>query len=78
MTLNEFHNHVARRVDTAKTKINAAEARRVVSEAFVVLSTLSSVEAADVVSKGLAAAAKKPATKKPAKKKAAKKKTAKK
>ncbi|MCA9241850.1 MAG: hypothetical protein KDA37_16685 [Planctomycetales bacterium] len=63
MTLNEFHNQVARRVDTAKTKINAAEARRVVSEAFLVLSTLSSAEAADVVAKGLASAVKKSAKK---------------
>ncbi len=77
MKLTDFHSEVSRRADTAKTKIGAADTRRVLSEAFIVLNELSAAEAADVVAKGLATAAKKKTAKKPAVKKATKKKTAK-
>lgn len=59
MTLNDFYNSVAKRADTAKTKINAAETRRVISEAFVVLSKMNSVDASNIVAKGIASGAKK-------------------
>ncbi|TWT77123.1 hypothetical protein Pla123a_25540 [Posidoniimonas polymericola] len=64
MTLNEFYNEVARRTDTAKTKINAAETRRVISEAFVLLSGMSAADSSALVAKALAAGAKKSAPKK--------------
>ncbi|TWT47778.1 hypothetical protein [Botrimarina hoheduenensis] len=59
MKLTEFYTVVSGRVDTDKTKINAAETRRVLSEAFIVLQGLSAAEAADLFAKGLATAAKK-------------------
>jgi hypothetical protein len=59
MTLTEFYDEVARRADTAKTKINAAETRRVLAEAFKVLAALDSASFAEVVSKGLTTAKKK-------------------
>ena len=59
MKLTDFYTQVSRRVDTGKTKINAAETRRVLSEAFMVLSKLKGPEMADVVAKGLAPAARK-------------------
>ena len=59
MTLNEFYNAVARRADTAKTHINAADTRRVISEAFVVLSKMKAPEANAVIAKALASASKK-------------------
>ncbi|MEM9186284.1 MAG: hypothetical protein AAGB00_07310 [Planctomycetota bacterium] len=59
MTLNDFHNAVAKRADTAKTKINAAETRRVISEAFVVLSKMNAVDASSIIAKGIASGAKK-------------------
>ncbi|MEQ8847292.1 hypothetical protein [Botrimarina sp.] len=59
MKLTDFYSEVARRVDTDKTKINAAEARRVLSEAFLVLAHLPASEAADLFAKGLTTAAKK-------------------
>lgn len=61
MKLTDFYTAVARRADTGKTQINAADTRRVLSEAFLVLNKLSAAEAADVVAKGLAQAAKKSA-----------------
>ena len=63
MKLTDFYNEVSRRVDTGKTQINAAETRRVLSEAFAVLVKLPSAEAADLFAKGLATAAKKSAKK---------------
>lgn len=75
MTLNDLYNEIARRTDTEKTKINVAETRRVLSEAFVVLSGLSAAEASTLIAKGLAAGEKKGTAKK---KVAKKKKTAKK
>jgi hypothetical protein len=61
MTLNDFYDAVARRADTAGTKITAADTRRVLSEAFKVLVGLDSASCAEVVAKGLALAAKKKA-----------------
>lgn len=63
MKLTDFYTEVAGRVDTEKTQINAAETRRVLSEAFLVLAALPAAEAADVVAKGLTTAAKKAAKK---------------
>lgn len=63
MKLTDFYTEVAGRVDTAKTQINAAETRRVLSEAFLVLSALPAAEAADLIAKGLTTAAKKAAKK---------------
>lgn len=59
MNLNEFYNEVARRVDTDKTQINVAETRRVISEAFVVLSKMKTPDSAALIAKSLASAAKK-------------------
>ena len=73
MKLTEFYTVVAGRVDTEGTSISAAETRRVLSEAFLVLNGLSAADASDVVAKGLATAAKKSATKKSTAKKPAKK-----
>lgn len=61
MKLTEFYSEVSRRADTGKTSINAAETRRVLSEAFLVLHKLKAAEAADLFAKGLAQAAKKSA-----------------
>lgn len=61
MKLTDFYNEVSRRADTGKTSINAAETRRVLSEAFLVLSKMKAPEAADVISKGLAQAVRKSA-----------------
>ena len=61
MKLTDFYSEVSRRADTGKTAISAAETRRVLSEAFLVLNSLSAAEASDVVAKGLAQAAKKSA-----------------
>lgn len=63
MKLTDFYTEVAGRVDTEKTQINAAETRRVLSEAFLVLAALPAAEAVDVVAKGLTTAAKKAAKK---------------
>lgn len=79
MNLNAFYNEVAKRADTGGTSITAAETRRVLSEAFQVLGGQDAAVAADIVAKGLAAAAKKKLAKKATKKKTTKKrKTAKK
>lgn len=59
MTLNDFYNAVAKRADTAKTQITAAETRRVLSEAFVVLSKMNAVDSSNIVAKGIASGAKK-------------------
>lgn len=62
MNLNEFYNHVSRLTDTAGSKINVAETKRVLAVAFQELSEMPSPEAADLISKGLAAGAKKKKT----------------
>lgn len=59
MKLTDFYNQVARRADTAKTAINVAETKRVLSVAFTVLSEMDIVEATDVIAKGLSTAKKK-------------------
>lgn len=59
MKLNDFYDAVSRRGDTAKTKINVAETKRVLSEAFVVLAAMDAAECADTLAKGLAQAKKK-------------------
>lgn len=64
MTLNEFYDEVSRHADTEKTKIGAAETKRVLSEAFKVLQKLDAATVVDVVAKGLAAAKKKVAAEK--------------
>jgi hypothetical protein len=59
MKLTEFYDTVARRADTAKTKINAADTRRVLSQAFKVLSGLDATSFSEVIAKGVATAKKK-------------------
>jgi len=59
MKLTEFYNEVSRRTDTSKTAINVAETKRVLSEAFMVLSKMETGSAFDIVSKGIATAKKK-------------------
>lgn len=59
MKLSDFYNEVSRKVDTDKTKINVAETKRVLSEAFKVLAKLESSAMLEVLSKGIAYAAKK-------------------
>ena len=63
MKLNDFYNVVSRRVDTDKTAISAAETKRVLSEAFLVLSTMDATDFADTISKGLTTAKNKMAKK---------------
>jgi hypothetical protein len=53
MTLTEMYNEVSRRADTAGTKINVAETKRVLSEMFGVLNELEADEAVAVVAAGL-------------------------
>lgn len=59
MTLNDFYNDVARKVDTDKTQINAAETKRVLSVAFTVLSKYDTATILELIAKGLANAKKK-------------------
>jgi hypothetical protein len=59
VSISDFYNEVSRRVDTDKTKINVAETKRVLSEAFLVLAAMSAAEAFDIVAKCLTNAAKK-------------------
>lgn len=63
MKLTDFYNEVSRRTDTAKTKINVAETKRVLSEAFAVMAKMDAAELADTLAKGLATAKKKSAKK---------------
>ena len=58
MKVSDFYNEVSRRVDTDKTQINAAETKRVLSQGFRLLQTMSADECADTIAKLLAAAAK--------------------
>ena len=66
MNLNQFYNHVSRLTDTAGSAINVAETKRVLAVAFQEIAKMPAAEAADIISKGLAAGA---AKNKPAKKK---------
>ena len=59
MKINDFHNEVSRLSDTAKTGIGAAETKRVLSEAFMVLSKMDAADVMDTLAKGLALAKKK-------------------
>ncbi len=59
MNVSEFYNEVARRVDTGKTQINVAETKRVLSEAFVLLSKMSTPDSSALIAKAIAAGAKK-------------------
>lgn len=59
MNLSQFYDEVTRRVDTDKTKINAAETKRVLSEAFKVLAKMDSSAMLEVLAKGVANAQKK-------------------
>ena len=61
MKVSDFYNEVARRVDTDKTQIGVAETKRVLSEAFLVLSKMDAAELSDTLAKGLAIAKKKSA-----------------
>lgn len=63
MTLNEFYDEVARKADTDKTKISAAETKRVLSEAFKVLAPLDATTVTELIAKGLSTAKKKLAAK---------------
>jgi hypothetical protein len=59
MKLTDFYNEVAKHADTAKTSINVADTRRVLSEAFLVLSNMDPADLCDTLAKGLAQAQKK-------------------
>jgi hypothetical protein len=59
MNLSQFYDEVSRRVDTDKTKINAAETKRVLSEAFKVLAQMDSATMLEVLARGVANAKKK-------------------
>lgn len=56
MKLTEFYNEVSRRADTDGTKISAAETRRVLSEAFGLLSELGQHDCLGILYKGVALA----------------------
>jgi hypothetical protein len=59
MKVSDLMNEVARRADTADTKINVATTKRVISELFGVLAEMDAAEALDTMTKGVSAAAKK-------------------
>ncbi|HMP18268.1 MAG TPA: hypothetical protein PKD72_14685 [Gemmatales bacterium] len=59
MKLSEFYDAVSRKADTGKTKINVAETKRVLSEAFKILAKLDNASMLEVIARGLANAAKK-------------------
>jgi len=54
MKITDFYNEVARKADTSKTSISAAETKRVLSEAFVILAKMDAAELTDTLAKGLA------------------------
>ena len=59
MTLSDFYDEVSRKADTDKTKISAAETKRVLSEAFKVLAGLDAASCAEILAKALGTAKKK-------------------
>jgi ribosomal protein S7 len=59
MSISDFYNEVARKADTDKTKIGAAETKRVLSEAFKILAAMPGPDMMDVLSKCITNAAKK-------------------
>lgn len=63
MKLTDFYNEVAKRTDTTKTSINVADTKRVLSEAFLVLSEMDPADLCDTLAKSLAQAQKKSASK---------------
>lgn len=63
MNLSEFYNEVARRADTEKTAIGVADTKRVLSEAFLVLSAMDSADCTQLLGKALSTAKKKSAKK---------------
>ncbi|HUP81139.1 MAG TPA: hypothetical protein VM260_21495 [Pirellula sp.] len=63
MKLTDFYNEVAKRTNTAKTSINVADTKCVLSEAFMVLSEMDPADLCDTLAKGLAQAQKKSASK---------------
>lgn len=58
MKLTDFYTEVARKADTPKVHINAADVTRVLSVMFDLLEDLKPAEAFDLISKGLASASK--------------------
>ncbi len=59
MTLTEFYNEVSRHTDTDKTQIGVSDTKRVLAVAFSLLATMETAAVLDLVSKGVATAAKK-------------------
>lgn len=59
MKISDFYNEVARKVDTAGTKINVAETKRVLAVAFQMLAAMPAAEALDTVAKAMASSSKK-------------------
>ena len=59
MNLSQFYDEVPCRVDTDKTRINAAETKRVLSEAFKGLAHMDSATMLEVLAKGVVNAKKK-------------------
>jgi hypothetical protein len=53
VTLNDIYNQVAARADTAGTKINVADTKRVLACFFDVLEDYKPAEAFDFIAKGL-------------------------
>ena len=56
MTLKELYDEVARRADTPKLKVTAADVSRVISQMFGVLAEQETDEALALLAKGLAKA----------------------
>lgn len=54
MTLTEFYNEVSRKADTDPgTQINVAETKRVLSEAFLLMSEMETADAIGVLVAGM-------------------------
>lgn len=56
MKVSDFYNEVARKADTAGTKINVAATKRVLSVAFQMLSKMSAADFAETIARAVAAA----------------------
>jgi hypothetical protein len=59
MNLNEFYNEVARRADTGKIAVTAADTKRVLAVAFRLLASKDAATSSAIVAEGLALGAKK-------------------
>jgi hypothetical protein len=68
MKLAEFYSKIAKKADSDKLKINAADTNRVCARFFDELIRLSTDDAQDTLAKGLAATAKRKANAKKKKK----------